>query len=202
MGIGQPSAARASWSPRSTREGAYLRGGSIALLIVLSGAAVLRLAVIGRQPLWADELFSLAMATGHSLEHPAEAASPARGDFMESARPEPPPFYSRYLEHEDPPAEMSRVIRAVFLSDISPPLYYLLLSAWTRLLGTSDWALRLFSGLLPRLPRPARHPRPAHRGLPWAALLNSGARLVSTHRFESAVVHVFEAKKGEPFTLR
>ena len=64
----------------------------MASLIVLIGAAML--AVIRRQPLWADELFSLAMATGHSLEHPAEAASPAHGDFMESARPQPPLFYS------------------------------------------------------------------------------------------------------------
>ena len=38
-------------------------------------------------------------------------------------------------------------MRAVFLSDTSPPLYYLLLSAWTRVAGTSDAALRLFSTL-------------------------------------------------------
>ena len=37
------------------------------------------------------------------------------------------------------------MIRAVLLSDTSPPLYYLLLSAWARFLGTGDWALRLFS---------------------------------------------------------
>jgi hypothetical protein len=116
-----------------------------ALVIVLAAAALLRLAVVGRQPLWADELFSLAMATGHSLEHPADSADPTRGDFVESPRPEPAAAYSRYLEHEDPPARMSRVLRAVFLSDTSPPLYYVLLSAWTRVLGTGDRALRLFS---------------------------------------------------------
>jgi uncharacterized membrane protein len=33
----------------------------------------------------------------------------------------------------------------VFLSDTSPPLYYLLLNVWARVLGTSDAALRLFS---------------------------------------------------------
>ena len=39
----------------------------------------------------------------------------------------------------------ARVIRAVIISDTSPPLYYLLLYAWTLALGTSDMALRLFS---------------------------------------------------------
>ena len=34
--------------------------------------AVLRLAILDRQSLWTDEFFSLAMATGHSLEHPAD----------------------------------------------------------------------------------------------------------------------------------
>ena len=36
-----------------------------------------------RHCLWVDELFSLAIATGHSLEHPAAAAKPALGDFVE-----------------------------------------------------------------------------------------------------------------------
>jgi hypothetical protein len=127
------------------RTNRFLRSGTAALLIVFATAALVRLAVVGRQPLWADELFSLAMATGHSLEHPADAADPARGDFVESTRPEPPSYYSRYLDHERPPADASRVIRAVYLSDTSPPLYYVLLGAWTRVLGTSDGALRLFS---------------------------------------------------------
>jgi hypothetical protein len=119
-------------------------GAATALTIVLAVAAVVRLAAAGRQPLWADELFSLAMATGHSLEHPPATADADRGDFLEAAGAEPPAYYSRYLDQESPPAAMARVIRAVF-SDTSPPLYYLLLAAWTRLLGTSDWALRLFS---------------------------------------------------------
>ena len=137
-----PEVRRWSGSWRTNR---FLRSGTAALLIVFATAALVRLAVVRRQPLWADELFSLAMATGHSLEHPADAADPARGDFVESPRPEPPSYYSRYLDHESPPADVSRVIRAVFLSDTSPPLYYVLLAAWTRLLGTRDGVLRLFS---------------------------------------------------------
>jgi hypothetical protein len=104
-----------------------------------------RLGLVDRQGLWADELFSLAMATGHSLEHPAAGADPARGDYVESPHSVPPSAYSRYLEHDSPPAGPGRVLRATFLSDTSPPLYYLLLYGWTRALGAGDAALRLFS---------------------------------------------------------
>lgn len=112
--------------------------------MLLLGAAV-RLAVVPRQPLWADELFSLAMATGHSLEQPADASDPRRGDFVESRAAEPPEYYARYLTHDTPPAGIGRVLRAVALSDTSPPLYYVVLWAWTRLLGSGDVALRLLS---------------------------------------------------------
>lgn len=39
------------------------------------------------------------------------------------------------------------MVRAVLLSDTSPPLYYLLLHRWTRALGTTDLVLQLFSVL-------------------------------------------------------
>ena len=72
------------------------------------------------------------MATGHSLEHPATVADPNLGDFMERSDPLPPAVFRQYAEHETPPAGASRVVRAVRLSDTSPPLYYLLLNVWTR----------------------------------------------------------------------
>ncbi len=53
------------------------------LVAIFILAAILRIAVAGRSGLWADEIFSLAMATGHSLEHPAAAAQPKQGDFVE-----------------------------------------------------------------------------------------------------------------------
>jgi hypothetical protein len=49
------------------------------------------------------------------------------------------------VEHDRQPAGPARVVRAVLLSDTSPPLYYLLLNPWTRAFGTGDAALRLFS---------------------------------------------------------
>ncbi|MGI8546770.1 MAG: glycosyltransferase family 39 protein [Gemmatimonadaceae bacterium] len=124
-----------------------MRLGRFGLAAVIIGcvAALLRIGLVDRGGLWGDEIFSLAMATGHSLEHPAAAANPAFGDFVEAAPALPAAAYRRYAEHESPAAGPSRVIRAVLMSDSSPPLYYLLLNGWTRLVGTSDWALRLFS---------------------------------------------------------
>jgi hypothetical protein len=116
-------------------------------LALLAAAAFLavRVALLQGQGLWADEYFSLAIATGHSLEHPAAAADPELGDFVEAAAPVPAREHARFLEHDDPPAGSARVVRAVRLSDTSPPLYYLLLWAWTRAFGTSDGALRSLS---------------------------------------------------------
>ena len=122
-----------------------MRRKPIAAALVFILAVVLRAGLLERHSLWADEVFSLAMATGHSLEHPTALADPVQGDYVEAPRPLPPSEYRRYLEHEQPVADLSRVIRAVRMSDTSPPLYYLLLYAWTRTLGTSDLVLRLFS---------------------------------------------------------
>lgn len=107
--------------------------------------ALLRIELVDQHGLWHDELFSLAMSTGHSLEHAAASAKPELGDYVEAPRALPPSDYGRYLEHETPPADLSRVVRAVALSDTSPPLYYALLHGWTRALGTSDATLRFFS---------------------------------------------------------
>jgi Dolichyl-phosphate-mannose-protein mannosyltransferase len=108
-------------------------------------AAMLDLSLATRSGLWADELFSLAIATGHSLEHPVAVADPSRGDFVEPNGAVAAQQLRRYLEHEHPPATPGRIVRAVLLSDTSPPLYYLLLYLWTIVVGTSDLSLRLFS---------------------------------------------------------
>jgi hypothetical protein len=115
------------------------------LVLLVCAAFVLRIALASRPGLWGDEIFSLAMATGHSLEHPAGEARPALGDFVQPAEVTPSSAFRRYAEHDRPPAGPGRVIRAVRRSDTNPPLYYLLLSTWTRLTGTGDQVLRLFS---------------------------------------------------------
>lgn len=116
----------------------------LVVALVLAGAG-LRVAAALRPGLWADEIFSLALATGHSLEHSAAKANPKLGDYVEPREAQLPAAFDRYTRHEQPPAGIRRVTRAVLLSDTNPPLYYLLLNRWTRLFGTSDAALRLFS---------------------------------------------------------
>ncbi len=114
-------------------------------IVLLVVAATLRIGLVMKPGLWADEIFTLAIATGHSLEHPPENARATLGDFVEPREAQEPEAFQRYLEHESPPAGVRRVIRAVMLSDTNPPLYYLLLNYWTRAAGTSDMALHLFS---------------------------------------------------------
>ena len=115
------------------------------LTAIFAAMAFLQIGLAGRQSLWVDEIFSLAIATGHSLEHPAAVADRTKGDFIEPPRPVPAAELQKYLVHETPPASPARVVRAALLSDTSPPLYYLLLYLWTIVLGTSDLALRYFS---------------------------------------------------------
>ncbi len=115
------------------------------LLALYVIAAALRLFLLNRGGLWGDEIFSLAIATGHSLEHPAAAARPELGDFVEPDQSVSAEEFRRYLKHENPPAGPGRVIRAVLLSDTSPPLYYLFLYGWTLLFGTGDLAVRSLS---------------------------------------------------------
>jgi hypothetical protein len=119
----------------------------LAVVLLVLTTLTLRTVIALRPGLWADEIFSLAMATGHSLEHPAADADVSRGDFVEPREAEPARAFRRYTEHEPTAPGVRRILRAVLLSDTSPPLYYLLLSQWTRWLGTSDAALRLFSVL-------------------------------------------------------
>jgi uncharacterized membrane protein len=120
---------------------------TIALMCgLVAVAAVIRIALIPRQTLWADEIFSLAIATGHSLEQSASQSRPELGDYFENPEPRSASYYRKYLEN-DHAATLARVTRAVLLSDTSPPLYYLLLHGWTLVFGTSDLALRMFSVL-------------------------------------------------------
>ena len=118
---------------------------ALVVMLLILVATAFRIQAASRPGLWADEIFSLAMATGHSLEHPAKDADPALGDFVQSPEARTPQHFRSYAEQDPRPAGPGRVVRAVLLSDTSPPLYYLLLNLWIRVFGTGDGALRLFS---------------------------------------------------------
>ena len=120
------------------------RAAFVVLALVLV-AAMLRVGLAGNQPLWTDEVFTLAMATGHSLEHAPTMANPALGDFVQLNRPQTVEELRRYMEHDNPPAGLARVVRTLLISDTHPPLYYFLVYGWTLVFGTGDFALRALS---------------------------------------------------------
>jgi hypothetical protein len=126
--------------------GAYRRVASLGLLILIMVlAAGLRLVHARGQALWGDEVFSLAMATGHSLEGARDTWIPSLGDFTVFETPVAPGSLRVYLEHASPLESPARVVRAVRISDTSPPLYYVSLWLWTVLAGTRDFVLRCHS---------------------------------------------------------
>lgn len=118
---------------------------SVLALLLFVLAVILRLALVEHHSLWGDEVFSLATATGHSLEQPAAVSDPARGDFVDQPTTLTPHELAQYAKHQPGPVDPMAVIRAARLSDTSPPLYYLLLAYWTHAFGTGDAALRMFS---------------------------------------------------------
>src|SRR5262252_7794488 len=129
---------------RTVASGSTIEGGSAILISCLVCPKNRERYTPG---LWADEAFSLAMATGHSLEHPASAADVTLGDYVEAPSYLTAADYRRYGEHQQPLEGPDRVIRAVALSDTNPPGYYLLLYGWTLIFGTGNESLRSLSVL-------------------------------------------------------
>ena len=113
------------------------------LPIVILTALLLCLSIAHRQSLWSDEFFSLAMASGHSLEHPAKKARAQWGDFIEGSAAQRAEYWKTFSRING--AGPREVLRAVERSDTSPPLYYLLLHFWMLLLGSNALALRSLS---------------------------------------------------------
>ena len=135
------------------------------LLAVLVIATLLPIYLAGRSGLRPDELFSLAMATGHSLEHPAAVANPSLGDFVEPDQTSTGRGISAIICGTTvPPASPARVVRAVLLSDTNPPLYYLLLVRMDSVFRDERYgASVIFDGMFARLSASPRHDRAAYR---------------------------------------
>ncbi len=157
-------------------------------------ALTLRLPVAARPGLWVDEVFSLAIATGHSVEHSPAVANPSFGDFLVPPAPQPASHFAAYSEHGPDVTPLDRVVRAVALSDTNPPLYYLALSLWTRIAGTGDTGLRLFStfcaiGCLPLI---------------WMLASRVGTRataIMSTVLFAVSPLAIYYSAEGRMYAL-
>ncbi len=121
----------------------YLK--SIAVASIILCAVLLRLGVVNKESLWVDELFSLQLATGHSCEQQDKDTRPEKGDFFDHPGFVTAGDMQQYLKLEDRPDIVPRIVRANFLSDARPPLYYLVLNLWLHLFGDSDLAGKCFS---------------------------------------------------------
>src|ERR1700756_3834632 len=84
------------------------------ILAIACVATSVDVVVAGRSGLWMDEVFSLAMATGHRLDFSPCVVDPKQGDFVEPKQPIPAGELRRYLEH-DSLSTPGRVLRAVSL---------------------------------------------------------------------------------------
>src|SRR5438094_8047464 len=126
-------------------EGTSRYQGLWLILAIACLAAFVDVVVASRSGLWGDEILSLAKATGHRLDQANHVADPNQGDFVEPDHPVSANEFRRYLRHDHPFAGPGRVIRAVLFSEAHPPLYFLLLYAWTMALATATTPLDFFS---------------------------------------------------------
>ena len=81
--LAEPTTGSRTSLPGIERQAVGRRNSRWILFGIFAIAALLRIDISYRSGLRPDELFSLAMATGHSLEHPAVEANPSLGDFVE-----------------------------------------------------------------------------------------------------------------------
>lgn len=122
------------------------RRAILLIVVVTLLGTLIRWWSAGKRSLWADETFSLAIATAHSLEQPASISDPRLGDFIQTSRPvTAASLWRQYAERDGVRFSPRAILRATKLSDTSPPLYYLLLGAWTVPFGSNEAALRAFS---------------------------------------------------------
>ena len=77
---------------------------SWSLVLLVCAAMTLRIVLALRPGVWGDEIFSLAKATGQSLDQPAAEARPARGDFVQPAAVTASSSFRRYADHDEPAA--------------------------------------------------------------------------------------------------
>ena len=95
--------------------------------------------------LWPDELFSLAIATGHSLEHPAAEANPSLGDFVEPDHPVPAEEFRRYLQQDNPPASSGESLGRCCFPTRTRRSIISCCTAGPGFSARATWMLRLFS---------------------------------------------------------
>ena len=152
--------------------------------------------LVAVQPgLWADEIFSLAMATGHSLEHPAAIADPPAATSSSRATPSRRPASAVTSCTSTPPAGIRRVLRAVRSPTRARRSTISRSTCWLRAFGTSDAALLRFLSTVCALPRSRSSGR-------WLRVLG-GRRvaLLATLLFALAPPALYYSAEGRMYAL-
>ena len=106
----------------------------IALLLILAGAAALRLYRIDAQSLWVDEIYTYLSATGHQFREYTAIPQNRLIDRAPSLT-EPAaalPWYTTLRPDPD---------------DVHPPTYGFLNRIWAMLFGWEGWKLRLLAAI-------------------------------------------------------
>lgn len=113
--------------------------------VLVSLFLLIRLYLAYHQTLWTDELWSLSVATGHSLLCALKGAqvSPERGDYVDQVGLVTAAYYQQYLAFDDRCKLPDAIIRACLRADWNSPLYYLFLWLWLKFVGISDFSVRL-----------------------------------------------------------
>jgi hypothetical protein len=118
---------------------------TVALTLILLSALILRLSLLPAQGLWVDEIFSLCVSAGNSLEHHPEKFIPSPGDYQDLDGLVPSSSLAQHAQIPLKGPSLKRILNAVKYSDTSPPLYYILTAGWLHFFGSGDLALRSFS---------------------------------------------------------
>ena len=119
---------------------------AFALLVVVFLSA--RIYIAQRESLWADELYTLSVTTGHSIWQLPEQTRPDLGDYFDPPRPQAAAVYRKYINFEPGIKLPENIVRACILVDWNSPIYYLIQWIWLRAVGISELNLRLPSILM------------------------------------------------------
>lgn len=113
-----------------------------ALAFLVFGFLFARFYIAARESLWTDELWSLSVSTGHLTCQRSDQTISARGDYIEVTKPMPLSF-RRYVAFDPQSKLTDNIVRTCLIGDHNTPLYFLLVGYWLKLVGISDFSLRL-----------------------------------------------------------
>jgi mannosyltransferase len=96
--------------------------------------------------IWADDVWSIAAASGHSLDIRLDGMG-AGDTYADPPGPAPASWFLKYIRPQ-PDNSLWRATRAAYATESHPPLFYMLLHLWMQMFGYSVAAGRTLSLIL------------------------------------------------------